>query len=335
MIFDDVVIGGETLLREAILIETPETLRLDFKESAVGKPGALFSDGRLTKDGRRAIAKALSAFSNSAGGLVVIGVDCRAGSDGIDIARSLDPIPRWKAALDAVSSAVRDLLQPENDSVRVAGFPSEKTSSAGYLVIDVPRSERRPHMCNMTKRYFKRIGSASYAMEHFDVEDAFRRATTPDIVLELEFARRTISRSLGEIATASMQIRLGIRNIGAVTAKMIVLQLGKRTGGVALAIGEPYTPPEGNQLSNYADQTSIIAPRDFVVHPGQTRFLEFLSYTLNRDDFGNRVVENMPLSKAFVALPYSLGAENMPLRDDVLKIDAGQLWGDPPFLDRR
>ncbi|MER9236869.1 ATP-binding protein [Mesorhizobium sp. M0622] len=71
MTFDEAIVGGEALLQESILQEAQETLQLDFKGSAVGKPGALFNDeGKLTKDGRRSLAKAMSAFSNSAGGLL-------------------------------------------------------------------------------------------------------------------------------------------------------------------------------------------------------------------------------------------------------------------------
>jgi hypothetical protein len=171
MTFDEAIAGGEALLQESILQEAQETLQLDFKGSALGKPGALFtSDGKLIKDGRRSISKALSAFSNSAGGLVVIGVDCRANGEGADIAQALDPVPNWKAALSAVSSAVGDLLQPKNDGIRVEGRqspnsqPSDRWWKQTVEVLHrvaararslevllchaahVPRSERRPHI---------------------------------------------------------------------------------------------------------------------------------------------------------------------------------------------
>ena len=107
--------------------------------------------------------------------LDVIGVICKP-IDGIDAASELDPIPNWKRALSDVSSAVGDLLQPKNDGINVQGFPSSAADADGYLLIEVPRSKRRPHRCEArgAKQYFKRSGSGSYAMEHYDIEDAFR-----------------------------------------------------------------------------------------------------------------------------------------------------------------
>jgi predicted HTH transcriptional regulator len=137
------------------------------------------ADGKLAKDGRRAIAKALSAFSNSAGGVIVLGVECRKNAEGVDYAQSLDPVPAWRTTLSSVSSSASDLLQPKNGGIRVEGFASKVDPSKGHLVIEAPRSERRPHMCQMTRQYFRRSGSNSFTMEHFDIEDAFKRASVP------------------------------------------------------------------------------------------------------------------------------------------------------------
>lgn len=147
MTFEEFMEGKEPLLQEAILLEMQETLTLDFKGAAYLKPGALFTaDGKITKDGRRSIAKALSAFSNSAGGVLVIGVDCRSTPDGNDCAQSLDPVPSWEIAVSALNSALGDLIQPKSDLIRVAGFASSEKPGFGYLFVDIPRSERRPHM---------------------------------------------------------------------------------------------------------------------------------------------------------------------------------------------
>lgn len=54
-----------------------ESLSLDFKTPAVGKQGPAFTpQEQPTKDGRAALAKALSAFINSAGGVLVFGIGC-------------------------------------------------------------------------------------------------------------------------------------------------------------------------------------------------------------------------------------------------------------------
>lgn len=99
----------------------------------------------------------------------MFGIGCRKNSDGADGATALEPNPE-PVALSVVSSAVGDLMQPKNDGIRVAGLASNADQNAGFIVIDVPRSERRPHRSDQ-KLYYKRAGSSSYAMEHVGIED--------------------------------------------------------------------------------------------------------------------------------------------------------------------
>ncbi|MEI8715671.1 AlbA family DNA-binding domain-containing protein [Mesorhizobium sp. ISC11] len=304
MTFDEAIAGGEALLQESILQEAQETLQLDFKGSAIGKPGALFTnEGKLTKDGRRSISKALSAFSNSAGGIVVIGVDCRANLDGVDAAQELDPIPNWKAALSAVSSAVGDLLQPKNDGIRVDGFASVNDQTGGYLVIDVPRSERRPHMCNITKQYFKRSASGSYAMEHFDIEDAFRRNGSPDLELVSDFASGMSSGT-----TVHASIRLAIRNAGLATAKHISLMVIELSG-VKTKNGASHRQPL-TKFQAFGQDQRYIAPEGFVVNPSETQIFEYLGMEFTYD-LPMFKASGVSIESATFVLRYSLSAENM------------------------
>ncbi|WP_156788624.1 hypothetical protein [Mesorhizobium amorphae] len=54
--------GKEAGLQKAIRLEAQEGLQLDLKGVASDNDSAMFAaDGKLTKDGRRTIAKALSA----------------------------------------------------------------------------------------------------------------------------------------------------------------------------------------------------------------------------------------------------------------------------------
>lgn len=62
MDFREIMKGKEAGLQKAIRLEAQEGLQLDLKGVASDNDSAMFAaDGRLTKDGRRTIAKALSA----------------------------------------------------------------------------------------------------------------------------------------------------------------------------------------------------------------------------------------------------------------------------------
>src|SRR5688500_14539224 len=95
---------GEEALQEAIEVGLQESLTLEFQGSNY------FSDGVLTNDGRGGLAKVLSAFSNSAGGVIVIGVDSRK-KEGVEVAM-LQPLVSLERCLTSVNSALGELLQP-------------------------------------------------------------------------------------------------------------------------------------------------------------------------------------------------------------------------------
>ncbi|AEH89144.1 AlbA family DNA-binding domain-containing protein [Mesorhizobium opportunistum] len=278
MEFDDIISGKEAFLREAILLETQEGLRLDFKAPAVAKQGAAFTpQGQLTKDGRSSLAKALSAFSNSAGGVLVIGVECRKNTDGVDCACDLEPLPNWKTALSAVSSAVGDLLQPKNDGIRVEAFASEENQSLGYVIVDVPRSERRPHRSEATdlKQYFKRSGSGSYAMEHYDIEDAFRRVAVPSLELRLNFTRRMVAGS-----EWTFEVSVFLENTSRVTAFFPSLTVWNSQGSKYDWYGQVLD----TALLRDGGRTTAHGNSEFVIHPGTARQIATWRFVAKIDD---------------------------------------------------
>jgi hypothetical protein len=264
--FDDIVQRGVVALEEAIAASARETVQLEFKGAASDKDGTLFAkDGQLTRGGRGSLGKALSAFSNSAGGLLVIGVDCRKNSDGVDCIQGSDLVPSLETALSVVSGAVGELIQPKHEGVRVHGFASSMDAKAGYLVIDVPRSERRPHMCQADHKYYKRVGTSSYVMEAYDVEDAFRRFSSPALHVETKIQCR--SRSGGNV---TFEIELWLKNTGNVSAFYPGISWTTR-GTVAVTPGQ-----QAQNAQRARDDTTTIAAgtADLVIHPLDRRLIE-------------------------------------------------------------
>lgn len=315
MEFDDIVSGKEAFLNQAILLETQEGLRLDFKAPAVGKPGAAFTpQGQLTKDGRSSLAKALSAFSNSAGGVLVIGVECRKNADGVDCACDLEPLPNWRTALSAVSSAVGDLLQPKNDGIRIDGFASDGNQSLGYIVVDVPRSERRPHRSEAAdlKQYFKRSGSGSYAMEHFDIEDAFRRTAVPELKLRTDDRKFRSSGSNGYY-----NIQLWLDNVSSVTAFFPSITTWDCTG-IQFGWGDDRLPSV--RRINEADKVTAYGDSEFVIHPDSTRQIEEFEFHAAFENGSPVIVGDRLPNMAHLSFKYRIGAQDMISREESIEI---------------
>ena len=303
MTYDDILAGGESAIKG--MIGKQETLQVEFKANDHREP--IFQDGALTKAGRKLLAKEASAFANSAGGVIVFGVDCRA-VDGIDQAERLTPIANVDRAETTVRDAAAELLQPRHDAIRVASIRSATDENAGYVVVDVPRSERRPHRSEATdqKQYFKRAGSRSYPMEHYDIEDAFRRSSSPLVILKVQ-----LQRSTSMYEEADYYLQLALKNIGEISAKSLTLQMWDMVGP---AYGIDHYHPDKNHVSSFEGRTHIGAPSDFVLHPGETRKFHQFSFKLIKQG-GVVRIGNTPLTDTFVRFKFSIGAENMRRED--------------------
>ena len=178
-LFDKLLAEGEDGIDRLVAERTQESVTLDFKEAR----GA--GTGTLANEDRKTFGKALSAFSNSAGGLLVFGVEARKGDDNVDCAQEAKPINNIARFKSEATTASGQLLQPRHDGIVVEAIPSTRQPGAGYLLVHIERSERRPHRSEAAgqKQYFKRAGDSSFEMEHYDIEDAFNRVVLPDLSL--------------------------------------------------------------------------------------------------------------------------------------------------------
>ncbi len=315
MTYDELVSGGETAIES--LLGKQENLELEFKANEPRDP--IFENGALTKPGKKILAKEISAFANSAGGVIVFGIDCRK-IDGVDQAEKLTPIPGISRAETTVRDAASELLQPRHDGIRVASILSKEGADAGYIVVDVPRSERRPHRSEATdqKQYFKRSGGSAFAMEHYDIEDAFRRVSSPSLKLEISY-ESTMTIGWDE---HQFQLRIAVENISDVTAKMISLQIWDRRGAV---FGPDHHSTEIAKLSHYNGRFHLAGPIDFVIHPGEKRLFHHFIFAAKTTPDGSVMIGNHDLEAGAISFKYTLSAENMRMLEDEYILSVGEL----------
>lgn len=266
---DDLVSGGESKIQHLVDSHAQEGLHLDFKG------GRIFTDGQLARSGKEALADALSSFANSDGGIIIFGVDCR--KNGLaDEAVSLTPVQNLPAALTSLTDLVGEALQPKHDGITVKAMPLSADPTSGFLVVDIPRSSRRPHMNSYRKAYFKRAGASKFAMEHYDVEDAFRRQTGPDLDLQSKLQRHPD----GDVAPGECRFQwlIACTNHGVGSARHIVIQYPTRNGLGDSSIHQ--RQPDCTQ-SIFGSTTTLAFPADMVLHPGDTRVLRKFYFSWN------------------------------------------------------
>jgi len=195
----DLAATFDSLSREAlegyVARKQEENLQLEFK--------TLSTPDLERGEDKKLLARVVSAFANSSGGLVVWGVETRRGDDGLDRAAALKEVPRVAVLLARLNELDGAAVSPAVLGLRHKVIPSAPDSESGFAVTLVPESESGPHMAKMgDDRYYKRSGHRRYRMEHFDIADMFGRRLKP----RLELTAR--SRSGGT------EIIVGLRNVG-------------------------------------------------------------------------------------------------------------------------
>ena len=206
-LFDSI---GLAKVREFLSQGQGETVHPEFKT---------ISKVPLTRDDRRNVAKALSGFANSGGGIVVWGIDARKNKEGVDAASERRSIAHLAKLVSDLNSLTGQLVSPIVDGVRHEMIPEE--GDVGYAKSLIPQSQATPHMAKGGEdRYYKRAGDSFYRMEHFDLEDMFGRRPRPDLRFHATPTKQV--RGPGDVRIGAV---VGLQNAGRAVAKYPYLSM--------------------------------------------------------------------------------------------------------------
>src|ERR1035437_3538235 len=138
-IFNRIVEKGEAAIDDFILTRTSEELFLDFKRSSDNGSGR-----SLSSTDRNNLAKAISGFGNSEGGVIVWGVDCSNDASNADVAKAKVPLTDAKRFQSWLEGSISGCTIPPHSGVRNTTVLSEK-SQAGFVATYIPKSDHAPH----------------------------------------------------------------------------------------------------------------------------------------------------------------------------------------------
>ncbi|OEC93381.1 ATP-binding protein [Rhizobium sp. YK2] len=151
-------------LERFVFDRPPESVTLEYKNSRI-----------LQKSDTHAVCKAVSAFANSMGGTFIIGIDASGET------LTLDGGCTGPSKIDWIHRVINSGTFPAVETIDV----TEITADAGsYYVIDTKVSPKAPHQ-SQDHRYYRRRGSHSDPMEHYEIEDVRNRPKTVLAPLEI------------------------------------------------------------------------------------------------------------------------------------------------------
>jgi len=169
--------------------EIQENLHLDYKESPA-----------LDKNKRHEIAKDVSSFANSDGGVLIYGI-----SEQNNLPTAKDGgVDHVKYSREWLEQIISSNVIPRIDGIRIKPIPI--SSDKSIFALEIPRSERAPHQAP-DKKYYKRFNFQSVPMEDYEINDVRNRrnAVLPLINIDIE-------------AKSNMMVYFKISNIGSLPA---------------------------------------------------------------------------------------------------------------------
>ena len=146
--------------------EAEESVHLDFKAA-----------GSLSRDDKKKveIAKDVSAFANSDGGIIVYGIEERDHK-----AYALSYIDGNTYTKEWLEQVIQDNIQRRIEGLEIFPIRENGDITKSIYIVKIPRSSNTPHM-SADKCYYKRNNFRSVKMEEYEVRDLFYRESTPSL----------------------------------------------------------------------------------------------------------------------------------------------------------
>jgi hypothetical protein len=254
-----------------------EELFLDYKRAATVLPS-----NKLHDDDRKNLAKAISGFGNSEGGLIVWGVDCKQGPSG-DI--PLSPTQRitqpiaFKTLLD---NAAGGLTLPAHQGVE--NLPALSPDGTGFVVTYVPIGMNVPFQTLFPKQeFYIRAGSNFFPASRSVLAGLFGNRPHPDLGLEIRKDTFERSATMSSPGHHKVELKFKIRclNTGRGIADDLFFNVEHDIiNGIGFAVLPlyPFTNIWDNQ-SNGIKSTTLIA-KNLSLPPGSNAELAGLSLSL-------------------------------------------------------
>lgn len=177
-IFQKLIYFGEDAIDDFIVNLQTEELFLDFKQAvSAGKNGA-----SLHRDDRKNLAKGISGFGNSEGGVIVWGVECSRDYEIGDVAKAKVKVKNVYRFLSWLENAISGCTIPSHNKVRNHIISADKNGD-GFVATYIPKSDIAPLMTTVGNTIYIRSGSNNVPAPYSVIAGMFGRRPQPNLDL--------------------------------------------------------------------------------------------------------------------------------------------------------
>ena len=213
---------------------------------------------RFTDAENHEIAKDISAMANSLGGIIIYGV----ATSGTDRTLPERIIPINIVNIETLDRVINSQIRPPIQGLRKKLIP---TSEAKVVIVEIPVSDDPPHQSLYDKRYYRRSGSESLAMEHDLIALKFGRKLSPVLQIDVKPLSGPLDFSTDESWSKEIGLRFMITNTGRRIGRyvQVFIKLPERdavritSSGSTLHIDKLY---EGIQVRQFIDDLGVYHP---------------------------------------------------------------------------
>ena len=261
-LFERLSRGGPAEIDLLIQDRQAEELFLDFKRSADNGTGR-----RLHDSDRQNLAKAISGFGNSEGGVVVWGVDCRDRADIGDVAADKFPITNPKRFVSWLEGAVSGCTIPPHPKVQHAALGKTRAST-GFVVSYIAKSPLVPHQCVRPMQYYMRAGSNFMPVPHGVLAGMFGRSPQPSIYHSWVIEPVAVEPGTRTTHCARFSPTIVLHNSGPGMARHVYINFQLWPSASGMDISSQIRNPEWTGETLAGMVVSAIAPESFRLAPG-------------------------------------------------------------------
>lgn len=147
-------------LEEIILNGCEETSNIDFKRG-----DALINNEKAKKN----IAKDVSAFANSAGGIIIYGI-----AEVAHVAAEFSFIDGRIITKEWIEQVITSNIQRKIDGLKIIPIRFDNDIKKSIYIVSIPDSNNKPHI-SVDKRFYKRCNFESVPMEEYEIRSLYSK----------------------------------------------------------------------------------------------------------------------------------------------------------------